>query len=104
MNIYSVHYTPLSLRDLKDIYYYIAFELKEPIVAKKQTKRIKDTVKGLSSMPNRFAVLEFEPFLSPGVRKMPVDNFLVFYQVNESSKSVTVIRIFYGGRDIEKLL
>ena len=33
---------------------------------------------------------------------MPVDNYLIFYQVQEST--VTVIRIFYEGQDIETIL
>ena len=39
-----------------------------------------------------------------GLRWIPVGNYLVFYTVDEATKSVRVIRIMYGGRDIEKQL
>lgn len=38
-----------------------------------------------------------------GMHKVPVDNFVVFYTVDSDSMTVTVIRIVYGGRDIESI-
>lgn len=38
-----------------------------------------------------------------GMHKMPVGNFVVFYTVDRESAAVTVIRIVYGGRDLESL-
>ena len=35
------------------------------------------------------------------MHKIPVDNFIVFYIVDMNSMTVTVIRIVYGGRDIQ---
>lgn len=32
---------------------------------------------------------------------MPVDNFVVMYIPNEKKGIVTVIRVMYGGRDID---
>ena len=36
-----------------------------------------------------------------GMHKVPVDNFIVFYTVTDDTQTVTIIRIVYGGRDIE---
>ena len=38
-----------------------------------------------------------------GMRKVPVDNFVVFYTVDSNSMTVVIIRIVYGGRDIESI-
>ena len=35
---------------------------------------------------------------------MPVDNYLVFYIPQEEDKTVTVIRVMYGRRDIDAQL
>ncbi len=35
---------------------------------------------------------------------MPVDHYVVLYIPNEEKAVVTVIRVMYGGRDIEKQL
>ena len=35
---------------------------------------------------------------------MPVDNYLVFYIPDHQVKTVTVLRVMYGGRDIDSQL
>lgn len=35
---------------------------------------------------------------------VPVDNYLVFYIVDGSLKVVTVIRVMYGGRNVDAQL
>lgn len=36
------------------------------------------------------------------MRIMPVDNYLVFYVPNQENSTVTIMRIMYGGRYIDK--
>ena len=55
-------------------------------------------------MPDRHEAMEREPWKSMGMRKLPVDNYIVFYIVDHDKKVVTVVRIVYGGRDIEEEL
>ena len=55
-------------------------------------------------MPDRFRSYDREPWKSRGLRVFPVDNYLVFYVPNEETRIVTVIRVMYGGRDIDKEL
>ena len=38
------------------------------------------------------------------LRIMPVDNYLVFYIPRSEEKTVTVIRVMYGRRDIDAQL
>lgn len=63
--------------------------------------RIRETVRKLDIMPNRHEIVDREPWLTMGMRKLLVDNYIVFYLVDSDNMTVTVIRIFYGGRDIE---
>lgn len=41
---------------------------------------------------------------SRGLRVLPVDNYVLFYIPNEENKVVIVVRVLYGGRNIEKEL
>lgn len=50
-------------------------------------------------MPERFSIVEDEPWKSRGYRKMPVKNFLVYYYVDEENKTVWVTAVVYGRRD-----
>ena len=104
MKQFKVIYTELAERDLHEIYEYIALTLLEPVYAKNQSNRIMNAVAGLSQMPKRFRLYDKEPWRSMGLRIMPVDNYLVFYSPSESKGIVAVIRIMYGGRDIDAQL
>ncbi len=101
---YRIAYSPAAKDDLKDIYSYIAFQLQERQTARNQTNRIRNAIRSLDHLPNRHVAVDWEPWASMGMRKMPVDNFLVFYLVNQEEHMVTVVRVFYGGRDIETMV
>lgn len=45
-----------------------------------------------------------EPWCSRGLRIMPVDNYVVFYIPDEDTKTVTVVRVMYNGRDVDTQL
>ena len=47
---------------------------------------------------------EKEPWHSRDLRIMPVDNYLVFYIPNHEEQTVKIMRVIYGGRDIDKQL
>ncbi|MBP3810818.1 MAG: type II toxin-antitoxin system RelE/ParE family toxin [Clostridiales bacterium] len=99
---YSVVYSQYAKEDLFSIYQYIAFDLVEPEVAEKQVNRIRNAVRKLSVFPLKHPAVEWEPWKSVGVRKLPVDNYVVYYHVNGVSKQISVVRIFYGGQDISR--
>lgn len=101
---YTVWYSPISKQDLKSVYTYIAYDLQAKDTAKRQVDRIRSSIRSLSDLPERYAPVEWEPWHEMGMRKMPVDNYLVFYLVDHGTKSVEVVRIFYGGRDIAGII
>lgn len=101
---YSVVYSPEAMDDLREIYSYIAFTLLVPETAKKQVNHIRKKVRSLDFMPSRYSLVNWEPWKSMGMHKVPVDNFVVYYTVNDDSRTVTVIRIFYGGQDVANIV
>lgn len=101
---YRVVYSPEARDDLKEIYTYIAVELQAPETAEGQVNRIRKEIRSLDFMPSRYAIVDWEPWRSMGMHRVPVDNFVVYYAVNDGSRTVTVIRIFYGGRDVENII
>lgn len=97
---YQVIYSPEALNDLKKIYSYIAFDLQVPDTAQKQTDRIRKEIRSLDFMPMRYSPVEWEPWKSMQMRKLPVDNFIVYYTADSDALTVSIIRIFYQGQDI----
>ena len=102
MNGWKVAYTEQAEEDLNGIYEYIAFSLHEPEIAKKQAKRIMEAAVKLNEMAFRFRLYKNEPWHRRGLRVLPVDNYLVFYLPVEEESTVAIIRIMYGGRNIEE--
>ncbi len=101
---YHVYYSPEAQADLRAIYSYIAFSLHAKIAAKAQTNRIRKEIRSLSFMPERYERVDWEPWHSQGVHKVPVDNYIVYYRTNGGDLSVEIVRIFYGGRDVEGIV
>ena len=102
--IYGVKTTGRARLDMRMIYEYIAETLMEPVIAQKQYTRIEKAVYSLDQMPERYRQYEKEPWRSRNLRVMPVDNYIVFYTVDNEKREVTVIRIMYGGMDTKREL
>jgi len=103
-DVYSVMYSTEAKSDLLEIYVYIAFELGVPNIAKNQINRIRKKIRSLYFMPVRYTIVDWEPWRSIGMHRVPVDNFVVYYVINNNNLTVTIIRIFYGGTNIESII
>lgn len=101
---WNVIYTEQAELDLKNIFEYIAYGLLAPDAAKNQSKRIMDAIATLDEMPFRHHLYENEPWHGKGMRFIPIGNYLIFFFILESKNIVAVVRIMYGGRDIENHL
>lgn len=77
-DIYSVLYSREAKADLSGIYSYIAFDLEAPDTAKRQINRIRKGIRSLDFMPARYAIVDWEPWRSMGMHRVPVDNFVIF--------------------------
>ena len=100
--IYTVKISDEAGVDLRGIYEYIAFDLLVPETAANQLKHLKKSILGLNEMPKRFPLYQKEPWLSRGMRFIPVDNFLVYYIPDDEKREVTVLRVLYSGRNIDE--
>ena len=49
-------------------------------------------------------IYEREPWKSRNTWVVPVDNYVIFYIPDKTKKLVTVIRVMYSGRDVDKQL
>ncbi len=101
---YEVVTTAQAVADLRAIFEYIAYELLAGENAIKQLDRLEEAILSLDEMPERYHLYDKEPWRERNLRIMPVDNYLVFYIPQDDDKTVTVIRVMYGRRDIDAQL
>lgn len=101
---FRVIYTADALDDLRAIYSYIAFRLKERRTAALLIKRLRKEIRDLNHLPARYPLVEWEPWHSMAMHQMSVENYLIYYVVSEDSHEVTVAHVYYAGRDIQTML
>lgn len=104
MNRYKIVITKPAKDDLTEIARYVAEEVLAPTIAVKLIDKIGNAIIELGKMPYRHPLVSDEELSAEGIRRMPVDNYLVFYLVSERIKTVKVVRILYNRRDWIKLL
>ena len=99
---YDLIFTKQAEDDLRGIFEYIAFELLAPENAAGQMDRIEKTIQSLAEFPEKYRLYDREPWKSRNTRVVPVDNYVVFYISDKDTAVVTIVRIMYSGRDIDK--
>ena len=101
---YKIEITARAKRDLREVHAYISGARKEPNVADELLDKIETKMLTLKSMPLRHAVERDEQLKLRNLRKLIVDNYLVFYTVSEKTEIVFVVRVLYARRDWMNLL
>ncbi len=94
---WSIYITNKASSDFAEIYNYIFYVLKAPQAAERLSDKIIEMIDALSDFPKIY------PTAENGIRKMPVDNYLVFYELNESQRIISITRIVYGGTDLSQM-
>ncbi|MBR3737188.1 MAG: type II toxin-antitoxin system RelE/ParE family toxin [Eubacterium sp.] len=98
---YQIYYSDKARNDLRSIYEYITYELLVPDTAANQIRSITQAARSLEEMPLRYSVYDAQPWKSIGIRTITVGNYLLFYLVSEKEKTVNIVRIIYGARNLE---
>ena len=55
-------------------------------------------------MPARHPIVDFEPWNSMNVHKFYIDNFIIYYIIDDFSLTVSILRIMYKGRDVQNIV
>lgn len=102
--MYTLEYLPIARRDMVDIAKYIGVKLANPTAAERLAEKIIESAEKLTDMPYKCPVYTPINPLMHEYRKLIVQNYIMFYWVDEDKKLVTISRIVYSGRDYKKLL
>lgn len=102
MKQYKVQITDKALADMEEIYNYIAIQLQAPENAMGQYNRIAKAIEELNMFPEKVRLMESEQERPMGIRQLAVDNYSVFYVIE--NEDVIVTRVLYSASDISKRL
>ena len=101
---YDIKHTVSSEIDLANILRYIAVDLDSPAAALRMVETIDDAIAGLSTMPQRYPLVEDERLAEMGYRKLVVKNFIAFFSINEGAGIVNIERILHARQDWLRIL
>ncbi len=104
MDSYKIIITPDAEEDLVELRNYIADVLLARDTARNYIRTIRKEIGSLSELPARYKPVDDEPWHSRGVRRIIVNNFFVYYRIDEEHKRVYILNVIYARRDQLRVL
>ena len=92
---YKIIYLPIAAQDLQDIAAYLSRFYKNTLP--NFISELERSISNLTVMPNMG--VEYKHF-----RSIAVSDYLIFYMVDDSTRTVRIYRILHGTRDIRDKL
>ena len=95
MDKYRVMINPRAIRELDNIYEYIANEQLAPENAKGQVDRIKKAILSLDTFPQSHQERDEGRYAGKSYGQLLVDNYIAIFRIDEPHKTVYVVTIQY---------
>lgn len=102
MSNFIIEYSKDAKQDLINIKTYIKYNLQEPKIANDLISRIKNEINKLINNPEIYRILNEDIISKLNIRKINIDNYIVFYRIEDTS--IQIIRIMYKRRNWTNLL
>lgn len=101
---YTVELSNTAEQDINESVRYVTLQLKNPIAGRRLLGNTIDCVDSLESFPARFPMIGDPILVIHRIHFVPVQNYLLFYQIHEPSHTVMVLRFLYGKSDWASIL
>lgn len=103
-NNYDVKFTQKAEEDLEEIYNYILAKLFDGTTAESLMDKMENSIMRLKEFTFSCSYIVDKPLKDRGYRKLIVDNYIVFYLINETEKQVVIMCILYGASNYQNIL
>ena len=104
MERYKLIISEEAKSNMRSVARYITNELHEPATAKKMLFRIRQEIASLKTMPERYALSTNSRYAKKGYRVTSAGKYLIFYRVDKPSKTVEVLNVLHGSRNMSQWL
>lgn len=101
---YKVKITGDAYKQIDEVKEYISNKLFAPDAALRLLISIKNAVESLEIMPARHPIVDETGIENLGVRKINVNNFLIYYWIDEENLSVYIIALIYRRRNQNEVI
>ncbi|MDR0908129.1 MAG: type II toxin-antitoxin system RelE/ParE family toxin [Spirochaetaceae bacterium] len=96
---YKLKYLPEFTNDMNEINDYISINLENPSAAFKLTALVKEKCEHLKEMPRAHHLYQTPVPLEHEYRILSVNNYSVFYTVDDDNALISIHRILYNRQD-----
>lgn len=103
INSYEVIVTDIAREELEEIYDYIFNNLCNRIAANNLMNKIEQEIFSLEKNPYKCVEVHIK-HNNEVYRKLPVDNYVVLYDIDEEYKKTIIYRVIHEKTDYLKLL
>ena len=101
---FSYRFTEKAAQDLDEILRYISVDLVNPTAAQNLGRKVFEKIDMVCAFPESGALVDNEFLADKTVRKLSVDNYVIYYKAHYEEKVISIIRIVYGKRNLDEIL
>jgi len=102
--VYRLEFLPKAMLDMVEITRYISHDLFNPAAAEKLAYKMVEAAERLVDFPYLYPVHQTVKPLKNEYRKLAVENYFMFCQVDERRKLITIARVIYARMDLTSQL
>ena len=100
---YSYKFTEKAEKDLNDVLRYISEDLSNPQAATEFGKKVFERIDNIRSFPLSGTLVENYFLSNKNIRRIVIDNYLLYYTESDSQQTIYIVRIVYGRRNLEEI-
>lgn len=101
---YDYLLTAHAEKDFEDIMDYISAELRNPTAAQNLGRKIFEAIDNVCAFPQSGAQVVNAGIADNSVRRLVIDNYLLYYKPLETENLLYILRIVYGQRKQSDIL
>ena len=102
--LYDFSFTEKAEQDLDEILTYRAKELCNKKATKDFFDKVFSSVDTLCAYPKTGMVLDNEYVSDKSIRRVLVDNYVMYYKFDETNEKIIILRILYTKRNLTEIL
>ena len=97
-------FTAKAEQDLDGIIKYISEDLSNKTAAQNFFLKVFENIDTIRSYPKTGLLINNEYVSDKSVRRVLIDNYVLYYKADEELKSLTIVRIIYGKRNMTDIM
>ena len=101
---YKLYITKKAEKDILSAVDYIRNVLHNKQAAARLLEKVEKSIGELAFMPQTHKIVDDLILKKQGIRFITIGNYMAFFTINETEKSVHIIRFLYGKRNWLKIL